>query len=139
MTKIEISKQRSFTNDYDNNSLSLVRVFNKNLKPLGGRHSWVKLTAGTKCIYRTIKAGKSSPGFSSNAIELDYDSLRELDLVASNRTSDDEGFYPCNLTISPTNILDVFKAYWNHPEQGYRISLRISMVSLLLGVLGLVI
>ncbi|MCF6287942.1 MAG: hypothetical protein L3J53_01725 [Proteobacteria bacterium] len=56
--KVEIKKQKPFSNDYDKNSLSVVRIFNKNLKPLGGRHAWVKLSTGSKCIYRTIKAGR---------------------------------------------------------------------------------
>ncbi len=137
--KIDIKKQKPFSNDYDKNSQSLVRIFNKNLKPLGGRHAWVKLTAGSKSIYRTIKAAKPMKGFNSCAIELDYDSLLELEIVSSNNSPDEDGFYPCNIVITKANKIDIFKAYWNHPEHGYRISLRISIISLFLGLVGIVI
>ena len=137
MTKIKIDKQRPFSNDYDKNSICLVRVYNKNLKKLGGRHSWVKLTAGTKCIYRTVKAAKPMKGFNMSTIELDYDSLLELEMVSSKKLPDEDGFYPCKITLTPTNKLDALKAYWNHTEHGYRISLRISIVSLFLGLISL--
>jgi len=39
--KIDIEKQKPFSNDYDQNSLCVVRVFNKKLEALGGRHAWV--------------------------------------------------------------------------------------------------
>lgn len=135
--KIKIEKLRSFTNDYDNNASCVVRVFNKNLKPLGGRHAWVKLSTDSHSIYRMAKAGRSSPGFSKNSIELDYDSLLELNATTSNGEVDEDGFYPCDLTISSTNKLEFIKAYWNHPDHGYRISLQISMISMFLGIVSI--
>ncbi len=136
---IEINKSRSFTNTYDHDSFSVVRVYNRHLKALGGRNAWVKLESNSSVIYRMIKASKSSPGFTSSAIETDYDSLLELGQIDASNEPDENKFYPCKLTISPISRFGRFKAYWNHPDYGYRISMQISLVSLLLGFVGLLL
>jgi hypothetical protein len=122
---IEINKSRSFTNSYDHDSFSVVRVYNRHLKALGGRNAWVKLESDSAVIYRMVKAGKSSSGFNSAAIETDYDSLLELGQIDASNVSDENKFYPCKLTISPSRII------WDrHLNKNFR-SANLSILSLI--------
>ncbi|WP_395377021.1 hypothetical protein [Marinicella sp. W31] len=137
--EIKINKSRSFTVDHDYNSFCVVRVYGGHLKALGGRHAWVKLTANDKSIYRTIKAGRRiAPALTKDAIEIDYDSMLELEQVSYDNKKDEADFYPCDISVLPATRWEQLKALWQHPDQGYRVSMKISLIGLFLGVIGFI-
>ena len=137
--EIKINKSRSFTIQHDYNSFCVVRIYGGHLKALGGRHAWVKLTANGKSIYRTIKAGQRiAPALTQDAIEIDYDSMLELEQISYDNKKDAGDFYPCDISLSPATQFEQLIALWKHPEQGYRISIRISLIGLFLGVMGFI-
>ncbi len=81
-------------------------------------------------------AGNIKP-FPTKAIEFDYDTWKELQLDKSPQL--ENGFYPCSLTIARCSRWEIIKAHWHHPEHAYRLPIQLSLVSLMLGTLGLLL
>lgn len=133
----EIRRIRTFTSEHDFRSPIIVRVHNSLLKQLGGRNSWVKITNGDRVIYRICKGIGKKEHFYEDNIETDYDSRLELDIDRTK--TDDHGWFLTSLTISRCTLLDTFLAHWTHPELGYRFPIQLSLVSLGLGLVGLLL
>lgn len=136
MNTINFKKVRKFTKEHDYQNFSVVRVQTRLIVELGGRNSWIEIKNGNNKIRRRILGG-SGLGFTKDAIELDYDSMRDLGCLSKNH--DENGFYPCNLEAKKIGFIGQFMAHWNHPSDPHRIPIRISIVSLFLGVVSLLL
>jgi hypothetical protein len=135
---IKITQQRKFSNNADYDAFSVVRLQNSNIALLGGRNAWVCIESDSgRKAYRMIRGVGSSAGFSADAIEFDYETSISLDIPKG--TPNSQGFYPCTLTIRPASTLEKLKAHWAHPDHAYRFPLQISLVSFILGLIGLIL
>ncbi len=134
----QIEKTRSFSATYDYSSFSVVRLHPKLIQKLGGRNTWIKISNGGKSIYRVALGLSQFKDFSIKSMEIDYDSICELDCISS-KSKDELGFYLNDLHIEKANILGIIKAHWNHPNQAYKIPIQISLVSLALGISSVLI
>ncbi|ATA56311.1 hypothetical protein D3C87_1529600 [compost metagenome] len=136
VTGLHVTQQRSFTNPADYEAFSLIRVHNQRLAPLGGRNAWVvlKTNAGKRCC-RMIRGIGRDPGFPEDGIEIDYETRLALQIPKSSINM--QGFHGCAMEIRRATALEVLRAHWDHPDPAYRIPLQISLVSFVLGVIGL--
>lgn len=132
-----ISKVRDYSREHDYDASAVVRVQNSILADLGGRNAWVKLAGPNNTIFRRARGAGGAAGLPSDAIELDYDSRLELDLVRS--PPDTEHFYSCDLEILRASARERFLAHWSHPNLEYRAPYQISIVGAGLGVVGLIL
>ncbi len=143
MTKreiLEINKQRKFSAEYDYYAFAVVRVSPRILKKLGGRNSWVRISSENNHIYRMALGAKSSMGFTQKAMEIDYDSLLELEGGSVPSSDADENhFRLCKYSIRKASFFETLIAHWNHPNTGYRVPMQLSIVGFTLGVIGLVL
>jgi hypothetical protein len=80
--------------------------------------------------------GSGGAGLTQDAIELDYDSRMELEI---NGRPDAYGFYPCDLTIEKSTLMERLKAHWSHPNLAYRVPYRLALLSVALGLAGLLL
>ncbi len=101
----EIEKIRGFTSEHDYIAFSVVRLHPKVIKNIGGRNTWIKISSNTNHIYRLALGAKSSTGFTTKAVELDYDSCLELEAI-SGQAKDENSFYPCSFTIQKARFLE---------------------------------
>lgn len=140
---IQINQQRGFSKQSDYAAFAAVRVHNSVLKDLGGRNAWVFIQSPEGGVYRTILGSGSLVPFPEDAIELDYDTAVELEVPrmapVNPQGRPEEQFYPCDLKIRPVRGLEIIKAHWSHPNPAYRIPLQISIISIILGGLGLLL
>ena len=132
---IQLSRCRDFTRAYDYGRHTVVRVFNKNLGLLGGRHAWVTIQANGKMICRRVM-GSGGTGLSISDFELDYDSRLELGIV---REKDAQGFYECDATIRRACLSERISAQWHHPNHEYRVSYKFAAIGLGLGCVALIL
>lgn len=132
MKTITINRVRGYSREQDYDAFTVVRLCNSQLKDLGGRHAWVKITAGSKSIYRRVR-GAANTGLSSGDMELDYDSRLELDIDGS---KDENGFRVCNVSIAPAGFLGSLIAHWGNPNIEYQVSFRLAVLGVALGLLG---
>jgi len=135
----EINTQRSFTAEQDYSSFSVVRVHSRILKELGGRNAWVKISNNENCIYRIALGARSSTGFTTKSIEIDYDSHLELGQSSDFQSKCENGFYPCALKIQKAGCFGKVLAHWKHPDPGYRVPMQLGILGFLLGFIGLVL
>ena len=135
MGQVQVTKCRDFSRERDYGAFSVVRVFNKCLDSLGGRGSWVTITGGSVVLYRRV-LGAGGTGLTRDAIELDYDSRTELGLSGR---PDADGFYTCKLQLQPSTPIERAKAHWTHPSLAYRVPYRLALLSVVLGLVGLVL
>lgn len=131
----EIEKNRGFSSEQDYAAFSVIRLHSKNIKSIGGRNTWVKISSDSCHIYRLSLGARPSNGFTTKSAELDYDSRLEPNSI-SGKPADEHGFYQCSLKIEKAPFEGKLIAHWKHPNPGYRVPLQISMISLLLGVIG---
>lgn len=134
-TIVHIDKCRVFSRDEDYRNFSVVRVNNDVLKSLGGRGAWIAIEPAEQPVFRRVY-GAGPTGLAKSEIELDYDTRLELN-VEINR--DDKGYYPCKLDLRQATTFEVLLAHWNHPSPNYSMPLKLSLISVVLGLLGLVL
>lgn len=142
--KFAIKFQRKFSRSSDYSEFAMVRVHNFTVSNLGGSGAWVKIQSlddRNKFVYRVIRGHGKDDTFSQDAIEMDYQTSKNHLGISTKKTTteaDQKEFYPCNLEITPADsVKDLFLAHWMHPDPGYRFPVRISIVSLFLGITGL--
>lgn len=102
-------------------------VFIENYLKKGFKHKIVKITnnSNRKSIYRKPSAGR---GLSKEDIALSYESINQLEAEIGK----------VDLTIS-TCCFSRFKFYWNNPYYAIRISMKLGLLSILLGIISLII
>lgn len=133
ITKVwDIQKEQDF---YDE---AISRVHTSILRDTNlKRNQWIKIVNldNKKTIFRKVR-GASPKDSSKEYMELDYDSRLELGIVAN---KNDSGYLDVNLRIEQANYIDIFCANWNYPNYAIKISVRISIISLMLGLIGLIL
>ena len=130
------SKVRDFSRDFDYHAFSIVRVFNGCLEELGGRNAWVVVSSDNKRLYRRAQGAGGNPGLPKDGIELDYDSRTELGVSGR---PDGDGFYSCQVTISPATPFESFLGHWQNPRVEYQFAFRLAVLSVGLGFIGLML
>lgn len=128
-------------------------------------YSWAKIKLGNHIVYRqvigspnieigTVKGGVFKKEYNKeifeNYIMIDYDLCRELNMNDRNsrkssnwslKRGESDEIYPIwqvdNLEIEKVRF--PIKALWSHPDNGYRISIRISLLSFIIGIFSLII
>lgn len=133
---MKVTKQRKYSSRYDYSNPGFIRVENSVLTELGGRNAWVAIKSNERTIYRMIRGAGRIKNFSKDLVETDYDTLLELNI---SEYYADTHIAKCDLVIEKANVIQILLGYWNHPDISYRFALKISIVSFMLGVLGLVL
>lgn len=87
----------------------------------------VRNLANQHSILRYV-LGDPSGRMKPNEAALDYDAVDMLQYSVGDR-----------LFIRPARWFEVYKWYWGHPDLNVRISMRASLIGLVLGIVGLVI
>jgi len=112
----------------------IVRLHNGNIGSRGsGRfYRWQPVVVENPNSKRTIVrfvmgSSPSHPIKAENSIQLDYDAKLELDWTSSDL-----------LNVYPASQLTLYLWYWRHPDPGYRIAMRLGIISVVLGLLGFV-
>ena len=114
------------------------------------RNEWVAICPkGEGCtIYRKAQGSGGIGGFTDETVMLQYEDMLELEPDRSSQNVEKLGelrmngkaadVYPVDWTLRKLRGLEKAMPYWKHPDDGYRLSVRISLVSLVVGVLGFV-
>ena len=114
------------------------------------RNEWIAVcSAGEGCtIYRKAQGSGDVEGFDDETIMLAYDDMKDLEPDRSRQTVEKIGelsmrgrtadVYPVDWTLHRLRGFEKVMPYWCHPDDGYRLSFRISIVSLIVGLLGFV-
>jgi hypothetical protein len=131
-----ITTVRDFTRQNDYNAFSVVRVHNRFVADLGGRHAWVRIRNANATLYRRVRGAGADTSLPPDGIELEYDSRLELGLPGP---PDANGFYACDLTVEPATTLDKIRAHWSHPTIEYRVTYRLAVLSVVLGSVGFIL
>jgi hypothetical protein len=134
---MDVTECRDFSREYDHSDFGVVRVHNTVLDGLGGRRAWVKIESTIsprKTIYRQA-LGSGPTSLTAAQIELDYDSRNDLGIDS---TRQENGTYPCSLTVRKCSRVEAFLAHWLHPDLSYQIAFRLGVLSAVLGVIGVV-
>ena len=150
-----------FERDYNSDS-PLVRLNNKTLAENGiKRNEWISITSRTnrKVIYRIAKgSGNLFSGLNKGcmmidaegAFELGVDELRdekglrktegEFVYLADGKDSDERRqLYSADWEIRKASMMDCIRANLQHPDRGYRVSMQVAFIGLMLGFLGFVV
>ena len=148
LDQTKITSYRNYTDKDDNHRFAVVRLSNNLIDSLGGRYSWIAVESETgKKIYRTIR-GAGNKDIKKDQIELDYDSIVDLELHKTNKSDelfmkDDSGFRSCNLSLKQIGFFRKIEAHFKHPDQAYRAPMQlaiimafISLFSLILGIIS---
>src|SRR4030042_1445502 len=106
MKTIRIRNVRLFSKEFFYNKNALCIVNNSLLIKLGGFKSWIKISNNEKSIYRIVK-GSGNISLNKDTIELDWESVRELDIDDLNQ----EYF----ITLSKANFIEKIIANIKHP------------------------
>jgi hypothetical protein len=83
-------------------------------------------------IVRMPMGGGGVKGLTKDSIALDYDAIDTLGI----RSKFIDGKLEATVLVSKASTLSVYRYYWGHPDVGYRLAMRLSMVGLVLGILG---
>lgn len=83
-------------------------------------------------IIRMPMGGGGLKGLTRDCIALDYDSVDALGV----RSGFIEGRVDADLVVSKANAFSIYSYYWDHPDVGYRLAMRLSMIGLALGIIG---
>ena len=132
---IKVSKCRRFSHEHDYGAFSVVRVSNDRLASLGGRNTWLTISSKEVKIYRRV-LGSGNAGLPQIAIELDYDSRAELGIKDGR---DAEGFYDCDLSLSPSTLLERAMAHLVHPSLAYRVPYQLALLGVAFSLVSLLI
>ena len=132
---MRVVKCKDFSREHDHAAFSVVRVFNGRLAELGGRGAWITISSENRKVYRRVM-GSGSVGLTQDAIELDYDSRHDLGITSP---PDQNGFHPCDLKLKRSTTLERIAAHWTHPNLAYQVPYRLAMLSLALGLIGLLL
>lgn len=133
---VHVTRERRFTDERDFDAFAVIRVANRTVTDLGGRNRWVVMTGPSRRpVYRVIRGVKASVKLPVGAMETYYETNNALGIGRSQVDAD--GFYECDVYIRSARILEIGLAHWNHPDGYYRFPIRISLVALALGVIGL--
>ena len=132
---IKVSKCRRFSRDHDYGAFSVVRVSNDRLASLGGRNTWVTISGKEVKIYRRV-LGSGDSGLPQIAIELDYDSRAELGIKDRR---DAEGYYDCDLSLSPSSLLERAMAHFFHPSPAYRVPYQLALLGVVFSLVSILI
>ena len=111
------------SNGYNNIFKTTKKTAGSSLKQL----SVVKISANGQVIYRAYR-GISAPDFLNNYAALSPNSIMLL--------NDKDGNEPKEVEVSEGSI---FPFYWYHPDKAIRISSRLGLLSLLLGVFSFIL
>ena len=141
MSKIE--KLYDLEKEYDIRDMIVVRVHTSKIATdtdITGnldkfkRNSYVKITNQDekKYIIRLVR-GESSENFTSKSCRLDYDSRGELKIKTER---DSSGSYEVNLEINKASLFNMAYLYWNYPNQPIKIAYRLSILSVILGIIS---
>jgi len=83
-------------------------------------------------IVRMPMGGGGLKGLTLNSVALDYDSIESLGVPGTLK----DGPISIELIVSKASLFRIYGYYWNHPDIGYKVALRISMISLIVGIAG---
>ena len=137
MKPFHINRVRKFTRTFDYRAFAVVRAHNKTTHALGRRNAWVLITSSQGSVYRRVQGAGDKGGLATDELEVDYDTSRELGVALPDGARD---AYPCEWEIRRVRSpLRLFAAHWHHPDPTYKISVRWSIVSVGLGLIGLVL
>lgn len=112
---------------------NIVRVPNIHVKRFGRRKAVIitnNSVEGSPSILRYVMGGSSLRGLNSETIALDYDGVNDLNMLY--RTDTD-------LEVRPANWLDEQKWLLTHADLNVRLSYRLGVIALGLGVLSVVL
>lgn len=85
-------------------------------------------------IIRMPMGGGGLPGLTKDTIALDYDAVDALGLSGKFRHKPLE----VELEVSKADIISIYRYFWNHPDIAYRAALRLGLLGLALGIMGLI-
>jgi len=83
-------------------------------------------------IIRMPMGGGGLKGLSRDCVALDYEAIDALGI----RSSLKDGPLNTELIISRAGFFSIYRYYWNFPDIGYQVALRLGMVSFFIGLLG---
>ena len=83
-------------------------------------------------IIRMPMGGGGLKGLSLNCVALDYEAINALGVKGSLK----DGVLSTKLIISRAGFFSIYRYYWNFPDIGYQVALRLGMVSFVIGLLG---
>ena len=146
-----------FPSDYDKN-IPFIRLDGRVMKGEGiKRIDWVVLRSNVsgKSIYRMAQGCGRINGFTPGTVMIGYEDMLELEPDRKDQhpncvaTLKKEGSteakpteiqkaYSVDWTLRRVGRFESIMAYWQHPDSGYQISVRIAIVSLIVGILGFV-
>jgi hypothetical protein len=112
---------------------NIVRVPNIHVKRFGRRKAVIitnNSIEGSPSILRYVMGGSSLRGLNSETIALDYDGVNDLNMLY--RTDTD-------LQVRPANWLDEQRWLLTHADLNVRLSYRLGVIALGLGVLSVVL
>jgi len=83
-------------------------------------------------IIRMPMGGGGLKGLSRDSIALDYDAIDALGIKGNFKN----GPLDVELVVSRAKAFSIYRYYWNYPEVGYKLAMRISMLGFILGFAG---
>ena len=145
---IRIEQYRRYTNKYDSEAFSIVRVRNQHIQAKDKNSeyykpgkfksgSWVTITNNDngKKVHRMVK-GFPSNDLPENMIEIDSSTmLGELEV---SRSESNVPPYLCSVSIRKSSLHERFLGHLNHPDLHYRYPIRVAIMGVLAGLLGFV-
>lgn len=140
----KITEYRNYSDEKDADRFAVVRLSNNLIDSLGGRNSWVQIESETgKKIYRTIR-GAGNKDINNHQIELDYDSILELELHRSKNLGefsdkDPSGYKSCNIKLKQIGFFSIIKAHFKHPDPAYRAPMQLAIISTFIGIVSLIL
>ena len=123
--------------------MPLVRISGRIMSREGiRRNEWVAISPkGDGCtIYRKAQGSGNIIGFDDETIMLQYEDMLDLEPTRSKQVLEAIGelrsgeevqkLYPIDWSLRKLRGPEKAMPYWKHPDDGYRLSVRISVVSL---------
>ena len=83
---------------------------------------------GALVVRMAMGAGSGIKGLTRDALALDYDAKEALGVPMTGN---------CTLEVRRARPHEVVRHFWSHPDLGYRISMRLAFLSVLLGLVSL--
>lgn len=83
-------------------------------------------------IIRMPMGGGGLKGLSRDCVALDYEAIVALGIKGTLK----DGPLSAELIISRAGFYSIYRYYWNFPDIGYQVALRLGIVSFFIGLLG---
>lgn len=88
--------------------------------------------ANKQFIIRMPMGGGGLKGLTRECLALDYEAIDALGIKGSLK----DGPLNTELIVSRAGFISIYRYYWNFPDIGYQVALRLGIVSFFIGLLG---